>query len=124
MDKKLRNFIELDSFRKAWEKYGLTDDDLRNLESDLILNPQMGQVISGTKGLRKIRVALPGKGKRGGARVIYVNFEEYLYTIFLYFYPKNKDPDLSSEDRKLFSDLVGKLEDSVRKNFFNKRGKK
>ena len=118
----LRSFVELDSFRKDWKKAGLNEEDLLDLEITLTANPQAGAVIPGTNGLRKIRVSLPGKGKRGGARVIYVNFEEYLYTYFLFFYPKNKDPDLSAEDRKLFSKLVDQLEASVCKNFFAKKG--
>ena len=118
----LRSFVELDSFRKDWKKAGLNEEDLLDLEITLTANPQAGAVIPGTNGLRKIRVSLPGKGKRGGARVIYANFEEYLYTYFLFFYPKNKDPDLSAEDRKLFSKLVDQLEASVCKNFFAKKG--
>ena len=118
----LRSFVELDSFRKDWKKAGLNEEDLLDLEITLTANPQAGAVIPGTNGLRKIRVSLPGKGKRGGARVIYANFEEYLYTYFLFFYPKNKDPDLSTDDRKLFSKLVDQLEASVCKNFFAKKG--
>ena len=118
----LRSFVELDSFRKDWKKAGLNEEDLLDLEITLTANPQAGAVIPGTNGLRKIRVSLPGKGKRGGARVIYVNFEEYLYTYFLFFYPKNKDPDLSTDDRKLFSKLVDQLDASVCKNFFAKKG--
>lgn len=118
----LRSFVELDSFRKDWKKAGLNEEDLLDLEITLTANPQAGAVIPGTNGLRKIRVSLPGKGKRGGARVIYVNFEEYLYTYFLFFYPKNKDPDLSPEDKKLFSKRVDQLEVSVRENFFANKG--
>ena len=118
----LRSFVELDSFRKDWKKAGLSEEDLLDLEITLTANPQAGAVIPGTNGLRKIRVSLPGKGKRGGARVIYVNFEEYLYTYFLFFYPKKKDPDLSPEDKKLFSKLVDQLEVSVCENFFAKKG--
>ncbi|MGH8190585.1 MAG: hypothetical protein ACREP2_03980 [Rhodanobacteraceae bacterium] len=49
----------------------LTDDEYVDLQSELAANPLAGDVIQGTGGLRKVRVAAKGQGKRGGARVIY-----------------------------------------------------
>ena len=72
-----RTFIEVPMFTKKWHELGLTDDDLRNLENVLLKNPKDGDAIQGTGGLRKIRIPMEnkGKGKRGGARVIYVDIE-------------------------------------------------
>ena len=47
------------------------DEALRLLEQAMQDNPEIGNVIPGTGGFRKMRVALPGRGKRGGARVVY-----------------------------------------------------
>ena len=48
------------------------DDDLyRQLQNFLIEQPDAGDLIEGTGGLRKVRWKLPGTGKRGGVRVIY-----------------------------------------------------
>ncbi|MBF0442605.1 MAG: type II toxin-antitoxin system RelE/ParE family toxin [Oligoflexales bacterium] len=116
--------VELESFSKDWKKAGLTDEDLRLLEITVAITPEIGDVISGTESLRKIRIAMPGRGKRGGARVIYVNVPKYAYTVFLYFYPKNKDPDLSDELKLKLSKLVKQLEEQIRNNFFRKKGKK
>ena len=68
---------------------GLTDEDLRVLQEQLLANPQLGAVIQGTGGLRKMRFALPGQGKSGSSRVAYVDFviAETIYLIFAY--PKN-----------------------------------
>lgn len=54
---------------------GFTDENLRDLENILLANPKSGDVIQGTGGLRKIRIPLNSKGKRGGGRVIYVDIE-------------------------------------------------
>jgi hypothetical protein len=64
-------------------------------------------VIPGSGGLRKLRVALPGRGKRGGARLIYYwdKPRHQLYLLFLY--PKNERTDLTRAQIKVLRDLVG-----------------
>lgn len=49
----------------------LSDDEYRKLQWELAINPEAGPLIPGCRGLRKLRWAIPGKGKRGGLRVIY-----------------------------------------------------
>ena len=65
-------FIELPSFERHRANY-LDDDDFRGLQNLLMLQPEAGDSIPGTGGLRKLRFAdaRRGKGKRGGLRVIY-----------------------------------------------------
>ena len=53
-------------------KLKVTDTELDALETEIAVNPQVGDVIRGLKGVRKIRFALAGKGKRGGGRCIYL----------------------------------------------------
>jgi len=48
-----------------------TDDELKNLQIELIAQPEKGDLIQGTGGLIKIRMATDGQGKIGSARVIY-----------------------------------------------------
>lgn len=83
-----RTFIEVPQFTKKWQLLGLTDDDLKALEEELLNNPKAGDVIKGTGGIRKIRIPIEnkGKGKRSGARVIYVDIElkETIYFINVY----------------------------------------
>lgn len=69
-----RTFIEVPTFTKKWKELGLTDENLRELENILLENSKAGDAIQGTGGLRKIRISLDNKGKRGG-RVIYVDIE-------------------------------------------------
>lgn len=78
-------FIETTIFTKLLGKY-LTDDEYRGLQKFLLRYPNAGKIIRGTGGVRKIRWALPGMGKRGGVRVIYYwqvrDDEIWLLTIY------------------------------------------
>jgi hypothetical protein len=56
-------------FDRQWRKMGLGDNELRQLQETLLENPKAGDVIQGTKGLRKIRIAFERRGKSGGGRV-------------------------------------------------------
>jgi mRNA-degrading endonuclease RelE of RelBE toxin-antitoxin system len=49
----------------------LTDDDYRLLQQELVGRPEVGDIIRGSGGLRKVRWAATGRGKRGGVRIIY-----------------------------------------------------
>jgi hypothetical protein len=79
----------------------LHDDDYRSLQLALTLRPEQGALIPGSGGLRKLRWALRGKGKRGGLRVIYYwdSAEDVIYLIYLY--PKNQQANLRPDQLKL-----------------------
>lgn len=63
-------FIETSTFTKLFPKY-LTDDEYRVFQWYLLLNPEAGDLVSGSGGIRKVRWAPQGKGKRGGIRIMY-----------------------------------------------------
>ena len=104
-----RTFIRLESFLKAWEDIGLTEGDYQNLEDMLLENPQLGPVIEGSGGVRKVRFAVPGTGKRGGARVIYVDVVVEKAVYFLYAYPKSVKDDLTKDEIKAFRKITDLL---------------
>jgi hypothetical protein len=87
-------FIESSIFRKHLPAY-LADGDFRALQFYLADNPQAGQVIRGSGGLRKVRWGTQGKGKSGGVRIIYYwqASEDQIYLLTLY--AKNEVSDLS-----------------------------
>jgi mRNA-degrading endonuclease RelE of RelBE toxin-antitoxin system len=64
------SFIETKIFTRLVQDY-LTDDEYRELQTMLIEQPEAGDVIPGSGGVRKLRWRAPGRGKRGGYRVIY-----------------------------------------------------
>ena len=103
-----RTFIEVPQFTKKWKLLGLTDDDLRALQKELLKDPKSGDAIKGTGGIRKIRIPMEnkGKGKRGGARVIYVDieFKETIY--FVNVYTKDEKDDLTEDEKKAFKAVV------------------
>jgi len=78
-------FIETSTFSKLLPKY-LTDDEYRALQSLLMQRPDAGAVIKGSGGVRKVRWALSGSGKRGGVRVIYYwkKSQDELWMLTLY----------------------------------------
>jgi hypothetical protein len=63
-------FIETSLFTKLVQQY-LSDDEYVALQQALIANPEAGDVISGSGGVRKLRWGVAGRGKRGGIRIIY-----------------------------------------------------
>lgn len=62
-------FVELPIFIRCAASL-FTDEDLADLQFTLLKNPSAGDLIKEGRGLRKLRVSLPGRGKSGGARVI------------------------------------------------------
>ena len=86
----IRTFIQTDEFVKQWEKLGLTDEDLRKLELEILKNPQAGPVIRGTGGLRKLRFAYENKGKSGSTRICYVDYVIYETVYLITAYAKNE----------------------------------
>ncbi len=73
----------------------LSDEEYRQFQSRLAANPQLGALVKGGGGIRKIRVAVGSRGKRGGARVIYYWAVRRDVILLLYAYPKNVAADLT-----------------------------
>ena len=82
------SFIETRLFTKLVQDY-LTDDEYVELQQALLGNPDAGAVIRGSGGIRKLRWAAPGRGKRGGYRVIYFVRKPKGVIWMLTMYPKN-----------------------------------
>ena len=82
-------------FDASWEDQNLSDDDLMLLQYELLQDPAYGDVMRGTGGFRKIRFALPGHGKSGGMRVIYLDIPIAGILYLLLVYPKNEKETLS-----------------------------
>jgi hypothetical protein len=98
-------FLETSVFTRAIVDL-LDDEAYRSLQLALLLQPDLGTTIRGSGGLRKLRWAQKGKGKRGGLRVIYFWDEPSETFYMLYAYPKSAQEDLTAQQRKLLARLV------------------
>ena len=110
-------FMELPPFSRVRADY-LTDDGLRALQNALLDNPEAGDVIEGTGGLRKMRHAdsRRGKGKRGGLRVIYfwwrAGGQFWLFTV----YDKDEMEDLNTKEKAALRAMLKRELDARRKS--------
>jgi hypothetical protein len=82
------SFIETRLFTRLVLDY-MTDDEYSGLQRALMSDPEAGPVIPGSGGVRKVRWAAPGRGKRGGYRVIYYARRAHGVIWMLTMYPKN-----------------------------------
>jgi hypothetical protein len=78
----------------------LTVDEWEKVEQILLDNPDAGDLVAGTGGVRKLRVAFEGRGKRGSARTIYLHVEERNKVYFIVAYAKNVQENISAADKK------------------------
>lgn len=92
-------FIELARFTKRLADL-LDDESYAALQDELIARPEAGKVIRGGGGLRKVRWAGKGHGKRGGVRVIYFHRNALDQITMLDIYPKNEKEDLTKDEVK------------------------
>ncbi|MHB1153497.1 MAG: type II toxin-antitoxin system RelE/ParE family toxin [Eubacteriales bacterium] len=112
-----RIFIELPSFRANWKTLNFSDDDLRRLQSELLTNPKLGNVMRETGGIRKLRFSYENRRKSGSVRVIYIDFVEYKKIFLLTAYPKNEKDNLNKSERNELHSLVSVLEEQLKRNF-------
>ncbi len=84
----------------------MDEDERQEMEDALAEAPKTGDVIPGMGGVRKLRVPLPGRGKRGGARLIYYFWEGEILLLLLHLYAKNEREDLAPDEKKAAVKLV------------------
>jgi hypothetical protein len=97
------HFVQLDEFVNDWESLGFDiENDLWALEILIMANPERGDVIPGTGGLRKLRFGREHEsiGKRKGVRVCYAYFKEHWTVLLVVAYGKNEKDDLTENEKK------------------------
>ena len=97
-------FIETPIFTVELKKY-LSDDEYSKFQRYLADNPEAGDLIVGTGGLRKVRWAAGGKGKSGGVRVIYYYVTSAYQVRLLLIYKKGKQDNLSDAQKTVIRKL-------------------
>jgi hypothetical protein len=84
----------------------LSDEEYRSLQNRIVEHPDLGTVIPGTKGLRKLRFAEGGKGKRGGGRLIYYWLAKSEVLYMVYTYRKSAAEDLTKSQLAILAKQV------------------
>lgn len=97
--------IETSIFTKKIDSI-LSDDEYRELQAVLVKMPDTGEIIQGSGGIRKIRWAASGRGKRGGARVIYYWATRHNQIFMLFAYAKNERDNLTKEQLSVLREVV------------------
>jgi hypothetical protein len=93
----------------------LFSPDARSVaEAAILARPDAWPIIQGTGGARKARIGLPGRGKSGGARVIYYFSATPSLVAFLEIYAKNTKEDLSSADKRDIRAAINEIRAALR----------
>ena len=98
-------FVELTPFITFRAEHW-SDEDLRGLQNFLLATPDAGDVIPGGFGLRKLRWSVRGRGKRGGARVIYYRYVPGDRIYLIYAYAKSTQENLTRDQIKALAHLM------------------
>jgi len=84
----------------------LSDEEYGGFQSRIAANPELGALVRGGGGIRKVRVAVESRGKSGGARVIYYCAVREDVILLLYAYPKNAAADLTPKQVSRLAKIV------------------
>jgi hypothetical protein len=106
--------VETPAFLSAARKL-MSEEERALLVDYLAYNPREGDLIPGTGGVRKLRWGLEGRGKRGGARVVYFYHDAGMPLFALTAYAKNEQADLSQQDRNDFRRLTALLVEAFKR---------
>lgn len=101
-------FIETKLFTRLVQNY-FTDDEYAELQNSIVANPEAGDIIRGSGGVRKLRWGVAGRGKRGGVRVIYYLRLRQGQVWMLTLYAKNEADSIPGATlKKIKEELDGK----------------
>jgi hypothetical protein len=103
-----KTFVETTQFTN-----NVTVEVLRNIQLDLVQNPERGAIIKGANGARKARVAdgTSGRGKSGGQRYLYLHLEQDGVIYLLFIFAKNDQANLSAQQKRKIADWVKNIKE-------------
>ncbi|EBJ8490270.1 addiction module toxin RelE [Salmonella enterica] len=98
-------FVETSVFTRECKSL-LTDDEYKEFQTHLLLDPEAGSIIVGTGGCRKVRWARQGTGKSSGIRAIYYYYNPAGRLYMLLVYPKSEKDSLSAAEKNQLKAVV------------------
>lgn len=97
--------IETPAFTKRVQGI-LSEEEYRLFQIKLISDPDAGNIIQGSGGIRKIRWSGSGRGKRGGSRILYYWYNKQGLLLMLFIFEKNEKDDLTKTQLKILKTIV------------------
>ena len=110
-----RLFIHSFIFDKLLKSNNISDAVLRKVQEELCKNPEIGDVIKDTHGLRKMRFSVPGIGKSGGYRLFYLDIPEHEHTHLLLIIKKGDKENLTKMEQNEISKIILSIKSSYKK---------
>jgi hypothetical protein len=108
----LLTFVETETFSRLLRDV-VSDDDYAEFQRDLSQHPDKGDLLQGGGGVRKVRLAARGKGKSGGARVLYLYLRQRERIYLLYLFTKGDADNLSAQGKKAMRELAQQIRREV-----------
>jgi hypothetical protein len=104
----LLTFVETATFTRLVGDV-VSDEDYAEFQRELSRHPEQGDLLEGCGGVRKVRLALRGRGKSGGARVIYLYLRHRDRIYLLYLFTKGDAANLSADGKKAMRELAQQI---------------
>lgn len=104
----MQTVVEAPSFRKTAAAF-LSEEEIQAVLTLLATHPHKGKLIRRAGGVRKLRIPAKGKGKSGGARVIYYWYSDDEPIFALLAYPKNQKTDLTPEEARIVAEIAREI---------------
>ncbi|EKG8151299.1 type II toxin-antitoxin system RelE/ParE family toxin [Salmonella enterica] len=104
-------FVETSVFTRECKSL-LTDDEYKEFQTHLLLDPEAGSIIVGTGGCRKVRWARQGTGKSSGIRAIHYYYNPAGRLYMLLVYPKSEKDSLSAAEKNQLKAVVSVFKES------------
>jgi hypothetical protein len=104
----IRVFVEVPLFTKLIEEFK-DRTLLKRIQEEILKNPEKGDLISGSGGVRKIRISKSDSGKSGGYRVIYLDLSDRGITYLITIYDKRVLENITDEQKKIMRTLAQRL---------------
>lgn len=109
----MQTVVETEAYLRAAKGAGMTDEEMVAAVDLVADNPEAGDVMQGTGGVRKARLAGRGKGKSGGYRIVYFygggDIPLFLLTVF----GKGEKANLTQGERNALRSLTATLKESL-----------
>ena len=114
MSETFRTAVETAIFARRAEKL-LTASEKIDLITQLATNPEAGDLIPETGGVRKLRFGIRGKGKAGGVRVIYYYLDDEVPLFAMLIYGKGEKADLTADERKTVAQIAAAIKQTAKR---------